>query len=44
MTTWMVRLSRLRKFRSAVGITMILLALMAAFPMLNPFVLHPVTH
>ena len=44
MTTWMVRLSRLRKFRSAVGITMILLALMAAFPMLNPFVLHPMKH
>jgi sulfite exporter TauE/SafE len=44
MTTWMVRLSRLRKFRCAVGITMILLALMAAFPMLNPFVLHPMTH
>lgn len=44
MTTWMVRLSRMRKFRSAVGITMILLALMAAFPMLNPFVLHPMTH
>ena len=44
MTTWMVRLSHMRRFRSAVGITMILLALMAAFPMLNPFVLHPMKH
>lgn len=42
MTNWMVRLSRVRRFRAIAGITMIILAVLAAFPMLNPLVLYPV--
>lgn len=40
MTNWMVQLSRMRRFRIAAGITMLLLAVLAAFPTLNPMVLH----
>ncbi|WP_246598931.1 sulfite exporter TauE/SafE family protein [Methylogaea oryzae] len=42
MTNWMVRLSRMKRFRAMAGITMIILAVLAAFPMLNPLVLHHV--
>ncbi|TAN49622.1 MAG: sulfite exporter TauE/SafE family protein [Methylococcaceae bacterium] len=44
MTHWMVRLSRLQRFRTIAGITMIILAVLAAFPMLNPLVLQHVPH
>jgi sulfite exporter TauE/SafE len=40
MTSWMVRLSNMKKFRQAAGITLIALALLAAFPGLNPMVRH----
>lgn len=40
MTSLMVRLSRMRKFRQLAGITLIILAILAAFPGLNPLVLH----
>ncbi len=42
MTSWMVRLSSMRKFRQATGITLIVLALLAAFPWLNPMVRHSI--
>lgn len=44
MTSWMVHLSSMKQFRQIAGVTLILLALMAAFPNLNPFVQHPMTH
>ena len=40
MTNWLVRLSRMRRFRHVAGIIMVLLALMAAFPQLNPLAIH----
>ena len=40
MTSLLVRLSRMNKFRQVTGITLILLALLAAFPWLNPMVRH----
>ena len=40
MTSLMVRLSNLRKFRQVAGISLIALALLAAFPQINPMVLH----
>lgn len=40
MTSLMMRLSSMRKFRQLAGISLILLALLAAFPWLNPMVLH----
>jgi len=40
MTSLMVRLSNLRKFRQLAGITLIALALLAAFPQVNPMVMH----
>jgi sulfite exporter TauE/SafE len=40
MTSLMVRLSSLRKFRQLSGISLIVLALLAAFPQFNPMVLH----
>jgi sulfite exporter TauE/SafE len=40
MTSWAVRLSRMQKFRQAAGITLIVLAVLAAFPRVNPMVLH----
>ena len=40
MTSLMVRLSSMKKFRQLAGISLILLALLAAFPSLNPGVLH----
>ncbi|QSA99089.1 sulfite exporter TauE/SafE family protein [Methylococcus sp. EFPC2] len=40
MTSFMVRLSSMRKFRQLAGISLILLALLAAFPWLNPMVMH----
>lgn len=40
MTHWMTRLSRMRRFRHFAGIVMIFLAMMAAFPQLNPMVMH----
>ncbi|BBL75349.1 sulfite exporter TauE/SafE family protein [Methylomagnum ishizawai] len=42
MTSWMVRLSSMKKFRQATGITLIALALLAAFPWLNPMVRHSI--
>jgi sulfite exporter TauE/SafE len=42
MTSWMVRLSNMKKFRQLAGVTLIMLALMAAFPWLNPMVRHSV--
>ncbi|CAL1241589.1 sulfite exporter TauE/SafE family protein [Candidatus Methylocalor cossyra] len=42
MTSWMVRLSEMKKFRQVTGITLIVLALLAAFPWLNPMVRHSV--
>lgn len=42
MTSWMVRLSNMKKFRQVTGITLIALALLAAFPWLNPMVRHSV--
>jgi sulfite exporter TauE/SafE len=44
MTSLMVRLTHMTRFRQAAGVTLILLALMAAFPGLNPLVQHPVAH
>lgn len=44
MTSWMVRLSSVRQFRQLAGIFLILLAMMAAFPDLNPLVSHPMSH
>lgn len=44
MTSWMVRLSSMTRFRQLTGVTLILLALMAAFPGLNPMVQHPMVH
>lgn len=44
MTSWMVRLSSMKQFRQLAGITLILLALMAAFPDMNPLVQHSVAH
>ncbi len=40
VTSLMVRLSAMRKFRQLAGISLILLALLAAFPWINPGVLH----
>jgi len=40
MTSLLVRLSSMKKFRQAAGILLILLALLAAFPGLNPGVVH----
>ncbi|GAB4365023.1 MAG: hypothetical protein Kow0060_22280 [Methylohalobius crimeensis] len=42
MTNWMVRLARMRRFRYFAGIVMILLALLAAFPKLNPWVMQQI--
>lgn len=42
MTSLMVRLSNMKKFRQAAGVTLIALALLAAFPWLNPMVRHSV--
>ena len=39
-TSLMVRLSNMKKFRQLAGVSLILLALLAAFPWLNPGVLH----
>jgi sulfite exporter TauE/SafE len=40
MTSLLVRLSRMNKFRQVTGLTLIALALLAAFPWLNPMVMH----
>lgn len=40
MTSLLVRLSSMKKFRQISGISLILLALLAAFPWLNPGVFH----
>jgi len=39
-TSLMVRLSNMKKFRQLAGVSLILLALLAAFPWINPGVLH----
>jgi uncharacterized protein len=44
MTSWMVRFSSMTLARQAAGVTFIILALMAAFPDLNPFTQHVMTH
>ncbi len=40
MTSWMIRLSNMRRFRQVAGIFMFILAILAAFPWLNPMVRH----
>ena len=40
MTSLTVRLSNMKKFRQIAGVLLMLLALLAAFPWLNPGVLH----
>jgi len=40
MTSLLVRLSRMNKFRQVTGLILIALALLAAFPWLNPMVMH----
>lgn len=42
MTSLLVRLSNMKKFRQAAGVTLIALALLAAFPWLNPMVRHTI--
>ncbi|BCX81736.1 hypothetical protein MIT9_P1314 [Methylomarinovum caldicuralii] len=42
MTGWMARLAQMRRFRHFAGIVMILLALLAAFPELNPWVMQQI--
>lgn len=42
MTSLLVRLSNMKKFRQAAGVTLIALALVAAFPWLNPMVRHTI--
>jgi hypothetical protein len=39
-----VHFTQMTRFRQAAGVILILLALMAAFPGLNPLVQHPVGH
>ena len=40
MTNQLVRLSRMNRFRQLTGITLVVLALLAAFPWLNPMMRH----
>ncbi|MGR9101444.1 MAG: sulfite exporter TauE/SafE family protein [Gammaproteobacteria bacterium] len=40
MTSFLTRLSRMKRFRQIVGISLIALALLAAFPELNPMLMH----
>jgi len=40
MTSLLVRLSSMKKFRQVAGISLLLLALLAAFPWLNPGLMH----
>lgn len=42
MTSLLVRLSNMKKFRQAAGVTLIALSLLAAFPWLNPMVRHTI--
>jgi sulfite exporter TauE/SafE len=42
MTSLLVRLSRMNKFRQVTGLILIALALLAAFPWLNPMVMHDI--
>jgi sulfite exporter TauE/SafE len=42
MTSLLVRLSRMNRFRQFTGVTLIVIALLAAFPWLNPMVLHSI--
>jgi sulfite exporter TauE/SafE len=42
MTSLLVRLSGMRKFRQVAGVLLMALALLAAFPWLNPMVLHEI--
>ncbi len=42
MTNWMTRLARMRRFRHFAGIVMIFLALLSAFPELNPWVMQQI--
>ncbi|CAI8904978.1 sulfite exporter TauE/SafE family protein [Methylocaldum szegediense] len=42
ITSLLVRLSNMKKFRQAAGVTLIALALLAAFPWLNPMVRHTI--
>jgi uncharacterized protein len=42
MTSLLVRLSRMNKFRQVTGLILIALALLAAFPWLNPMVVHDI--
>ncbi len=44
MTSWMVKLSNMKRFRELTGIVLIFLALMATFPGLNPLVKHTMIH
>lgn len=42
MTNWMVRLAKMHRFRLAAGAFIIVLALLAAFPNLNPWVMQQI--
>ncbi len=42
MTNWMTKLARMRRFRQLAGFVLILLALMSAFPGLNPLVMQQI--
>ncbi len=42
MTNWMVRLAKMRRFRVGAGVFVILLASLAAFPNLNPWVMQQI--
>mgnify|MGYP006271559979 FL=1 len=40
MTSWMVKLAHMKRFRQVTGLTFILLSILAAFPWLNPMAKH----
>ena len=42
MTNWMTKLARMRRFRQFAGLILILLAVLAAFPGLNPLVMQQI--
>ena len=40
MTSWMVRLAHMKRFRQITGLTFMVLSILAAFPWLNPMATH----
>ncbi len=40
MTSWMIKLSHMKRFRQMTGLTFIFLSILAAFPWLNPMASH----